>query len=923
MATTKTYNVNIDVNTTGINNAEKVVKQLDNDLKNLGAKKGADQVVNQLNEIGVAAVKTSKSLNTVGTEVEGGFTRLQRKIRDTQVALQKAQAAGDSVKFNKLKAELDELQDGLEVVNLSSMQLDDALQQVPGPASAAGNALKTLDGAAKIFAANPLVAIIGGITAALYGMYESLKTTSEGQKTLNDLSTSFSNIFTPIVTFVSNIAVPVFTAFGQVLNGIGFVFGVTNDKLKEAQINYEDLSQSIAKGIANAKAANTELQAYAETVQDASQSEQTRLAALKDLQKILPELEGLNLKQADAINKINAAVTRQRQINQVQNALAEIRNTIAAQELKIQQSKIKQIDIELQLQKELAAMKRGEVDYGREERIFKLKKAQNFELELQKAAQAEINEVQQVAITNTKDLVRLQGEQNKLVDEANKSKKEQEKTDKDLAKAASDAQAAREEAARNELAAIKGKNEALRQERYALAKEEKKRIDTEYANNIERLKEQQQEELKQKNLTSKAIAAINEKYRALGVVAEAEYTKKLYDLNKQLLDKKLSLIKQEGEIGMKRINEQEKTDEAILQSQENLENKRLENQIKATEDILQQVELTKQLEIKKEQEGNIKIIDGIFNTAKARKEQAKKDRDDIIASGGDKIKAEEQYQATLVQVDLDTNKQLEVQAQTTAENIVAINANANKQIIENDKKTAQERQQALQQFFALQKQVADAQFEYQQAQREKDLENTVRRLDKETQIKIEQAGDDAVAVERIRKEAQQQENMLRERAFNNDKQYKKAQAELNAAVAVTQAFAGLADKPILLALALATIAATTAAQIATINQTEFVPEYAEGGLVKGPGTGTSDSITAKISNGEFVMNAKSTQQYLPTLTAMNEGKTLPSSPVDTQLLEMLSDLKIKMSEPSKAYVLQGDVYNGVQAQSQINNKRKL
>jgi hypothetical protein len=38
---------------------------------------------------------------------------------------------------------------------------------------------------------------------------------------------------------------------------------------------------------------------------------------------------------------------------------------------------------------------------------------------------------------------------------------------------------------------------------------------------------------------------------------------------------------------------------------------------------------------------------------------------------------------------------------------------------------------------------------------------------------------------------------------------------------------------------------------------------------------------------------------------------------------MLSDLKIKMSEPSKAYVLQGDVYNGVQAQSQINNKRKL
>lgn len=62
--------------------------------------------------------------------------------------------------------------------------------------------------------------------------------------------------------------------------------------------------------------------------------------------------------------------------------------------------------------------------------------------------------------------------------------------------------------------------------------------------------------------------------------------------------------------------------------------------------------------------------------------------------------------------------------------------------------------------------------------------------------------------------------------------------------------------------------------ITTLNkakQARSQAKYAEGGLVEGPGTGTSDSIPARLSNGEFVVNAESTRKYLPQLLAMNGG----------------------------------------------------
>jgi len=54
---------------------------------------------------------------------------------------------------------------------------------------------------------------------------------------------------------------------------------------------------------------------------------------------------------------------------------------------------------------------------------------------------------------------------------------------------------------------------------------------------------------------------------------------------------------------------------------------------------------------------------------------------------------------------------------------------------------------------------------------------------------------------------------------------------------------------------------------------------ATGGYIAGPGSGTSDSIPAWLSNGEYVINAKSTKKFLPLLHAMNASKFATGGPV--------------------------------------------
>ena len=67
-------------------------------------------------------------------------------------------------------------------------------------------------------------------------------------------------------------------------------------------------------------------------------------------------------------------------------------------------------------------------------------------------------------------------------------------------------------------------------------------------------------------------------------------------------------------------------------------------------------------------------------------------------------------------------------------------------------------------------------------------------------------------------------------------------------------------------------ASTVLAGFANVNKILAVEEpYAQGGLVGGYGTGTSDSVSARLSKGESVINARSTRMFKPLLSAINEA----------------------------------------------------
>jgi myosin heavy subunit len=112
-------------------------------------------------------------------------------------------------------------------------------------------------------------------------------------------------------------------------------------------------------------------------------------------------------------------------------------------------------------------------------------------------------------------------------------------------------------------------------------------------------------------------------------------------------------------------------------------------------------------------------------------------------------------------------------------------------------------------------------------------------------------------------------------------EYQKALALAEVAINTGQAIsAGIASAmatpfPANIGAILTTIASVISgiAQARAAINSAKVPtaKFAQGGLVTGEGTATSDSIPAMLSNGESVMTAKATSAYSPILSAMNQS----------------------------------------------------
>lgn len=105
-----------------------------------------------------------------------------------------------------------------------------------------------------------------------------------------------------------------------------------------------------------------------------------------------------------------------------------------------------------------------------------------------------------------------------------------------------------------------------------------------------------------------------------------------------------------------------------------------------------------------------------------------------------------------------------------------------------------------------------------------------------------------------------------------------ATVAINTGKAISEAIAANAGTPwgfATIATVIAQILSAMTSATSIINSAKF----ATGGLVSGPGTGTSDSIPAMLSNGESVMTARATGMFAPLLSTLNQlGGGVPITP---------------------------------------------
>jgi hypothetical protein len=108
-----------------------------------------------------------------------------------------------------------------------------------------------------------------------------------------------------------------------------------------------------------------------------------------------------------------------------------------------------------------------------------------------------------------------------------------------------------------------------------------------------------------------------------------------------------------------------------------------------------------------------------------------------------------------------------------------------------------------------------------------------------------------------------------------------AQIAIEQAVAIAKATAagagvGFPGNIPAIAAGIAAVVGAIASATKSLNKAKI--KRAQGGIVEGAGTETSDSIPAMLSNGESVVNARSTRAFAPLLSTINQlGGGVPIS----------------------------------------------
>ena len=118
-----------------------------------------------------------------------------------------------------------------------------------------------------------------------------------------------------------------------------------------------------------------------------------------------------------------------------------------------------------------------------------------------------------------------------------------------------------------------------------------------------------------------------------------------------------------------------------------------------------------------------------------------------------------------------------------------------------------------------------------------------------------------------------------------------AEIAINTGKAIAKMVSAEAGKGIFGLATMASGIATILANIASATSIVKSAKFATGGLVTGPGTGTSDSIPAQLSNGESVMTARATSMFAPLLSSFNQmGGGVPINVTQTSSQALGEDM---------------------------------
>ncbi len=220
--------------------------------------------------------------------------------------------------------------------------------------------------------------------------------------------------------------------------------------------------------------------------------------------------------------------------------------------------------------------------------------------------------------------------------------------------------------------------------------------------------------------------------------------------------------------------------------------------------------------------------------------------------------------------------------------------------------------------FLQQKASAQAEADSKEAERsQQQLELGLSNLDKQlaseqiTQAQYDEAKNRAI------KENEKKQHDLQKAGFERYKKFQLAAIAIDLAKTLTAIQLNAAANPsnaltfgatgISQAAALSGLAIASSAAQAALVANQKPPAFATGGYVQGPGTGTSDSINARLSNGESVINANSTAMFGGLLSALNQmggGKAFQTGGVAGTNSTTNTSTSVA---PIRAYVVESEI----------------